>query len=206
MSARIMEEPIYHESIMLFSLFTFRPGRGALQARVLWEHGGRSESQWDYLHPGRVPMASHRFYCKCDQGVLWYLPCCWVCIYSHPNLPIRTDWIHAFFYLHSRYIYTWVLSFLLRSLYFHMARDTCVWVVMIYPLHYLPMTLSENFLRRPARLPDAELQAVLKFYNPALHQAAFCLPEFARRKLEESRVRGGFAPRDISFLSWLKIE
>jgi spermidine synthase len=59
---------------------------------------------------------------------------------------------------------------------------------------------AEGALRRPARLPDAALQSQLRFYNPALHLAAFALPEFARRKLEEARVKGGFAPRDTSLL------
>jgi spermidine synthase len=49
--------------------------------------------------------------------------------------------------------------------------------------------------------PDAVMQASLRFYNPALHTAAFALPEFARRKLEEARVRGGFPPRDTSALA-----
>eukprot|EP00952_Eustigmatos_sp_NYUAD-ZCMA_P009458 39079-Eustigmatos_ZCMA.PRE.1 len=31
----------------------------------------------------------------------------------------------------------------------------------------------------------------MRFYNPALHTAAFALPEFARRRLEDARVRGG---------------
>lgn len=42
-------------------------------------------------------------------------------------------------------------------------------------------------LRTPARTPSSDVQAKLKFYNPALHTAAFALPEFARRKLEEAR-------------------
>lgn len=44
------------------------------------------------------------------------------------------------------------------------------------------------------------MQTQLRFYNPSLHLAAFALPEFARRKLEEARVSGGFAPRDTSML------
>lgn len=42
-------------------------------------------------------------------------------------------------------------------------------------------------LRTPARTPSSDVQAKLRFYNPALHTAAFALPEFARRKLEEAR-------------------
>jgi len=44
-------------------------------------------------------------------------------------------------------------------------------------------------LRVAARTPSAEVQASLKFYNPALHTAAFALPEFARRKLDEARAQ-----------------
>lgn len=54
--------------------------------------------------------------------------------------------------------------------------------------HHQP---TEEKLRKPARLPTAEEQATLKFYNPALHTAAFALPEFARRKLDEARAAAG---------------
>jgi spermidine synthase len=64
----------------------------------------------------------------------------------------------------------------------------------------LSNTASETLLRRPARAPNADVQVKLRFYNPALHVAAFALPEFARRKLEEARVKGGFPPRDPSHL------
>ena len=46
---------------------------------------------------------------------------------------------------------------------------------------------AQTPLQTPARTPSADVQAKLKFYNPALHTAAFALPEFARRKLEEAR-------------------
>ena len=59
---------------------------------------------------------------------------------------------------------------------------------------------TENLLRRPARVASAEEQVQLRFYNAALHVAAFALPEFARKKLEDARVKGGFPPRDISGL------
>lgn len=38
----------------------------------------------------------------------------------------------------------------------------------------------------PTRVPEAELQAKLRYYTPAVHQAAFVLPAFAKRLLESS--------------------
>ena len=38
-------------------------------------------------------------------------------------------------------------------------------------------------LSAPAREPDAEMQAQLRYYSPGIHRAAFVLPEFVRRKL-----------------------
>ena len=55
-------------------------------------------------------------------------------------------------------------------------------------------------MRRPARAPSAEEQVKLRFYNAPLHAAAFALPEFARKKLEDARVKGGFPPRDLTVL------
>jgi len=56
---------------------------------------------------------------------------------------------------------------------------------------------KEGKLRKPARAPALDMQNELKFYNAALHEAAFALPEFARRKIEEARIAGGFAPRVV---------
>eukprot|EP00992_Anisonema_acinus_P010762 TRINITY_DN6838_c0_g2_i1.p3 TRINITY_DN6838_c0_g2~~TRINITY_DN6838_c0_g2_i1.p3 ORF type:complete len:185 (-),score=48.13 TRINITY_DN6838_c0_g2_i1:92-646(-) len=36
----------------------------------------------------------------------------------------------------------------------------------------------------PAATPPPAMQAALRYYNPAVHAAAFALPEFCRRKLE----------------------
>ncbi len=51
-------------------------------------------------------------------------------------------------------------------------------------------------LRQPSRTPSAEVQASLRFYNSALHTAAFALPQFAQVKLEEARVQAGFSARE----------
>lgn len=44
---------------------------------------------------------------------------------------------------------------------------------------------EERTLRIPRRKPSEAVQKSLRYYNPELHQAAFVLPEFARRALLE---------------------
>lgn len=61
------------------------------------------------------------------------------------------------------------------------------------PTHPDPYT--DDNIRKPARVPAAAEQGQLKFYNPALHAAAFALPEFARQKLEQARAEGGLPAR-----------
>lgn len=45
---------------------------------------------------------------------------------------------------------------------------------------------DERDLRIPVRDPSAAVQKSLRYYNPKIHQAAFVLPEFARRELDET--------------------
>eukprot|EP00183_Erythrolobus_madagascarensis_P000223 CAMPEP_0185847796 /NCGR_PEP_ID=MMETSP1354-20130828/2925_1 /TAXON_ID=708628 /ORGANISM="Erythrolobus madagascarensis, Strain CCMP3276" /LENGTH=292 /DNA_ID=CAMNT_0028548127 /DNA_START=133 /DNA_END=1011 /DNA_ORIENTATION=+ len=48
---------------------------------------------------------------------------------------------------------------------------------------------AQTQFRSPARTPSDEMQAALRYYNPRIHQAAFVLPEFARREVEHKPDR-----------------
>ena len=55
----------------------------------------------------------------------------------------------------------------------------------------------EGAARLPARLPAPAMDAALKYYTPQLHSAAFVLPAFAQKALDEARAKGGLPPRKV---------
>ena len=56
-----------------------------------------------------------------------------------------------------------------------------IMIVPTYPAGNIGACIgsSVNDIRNPAREPDAAMQAVLKYYTPDIHRAAFKLPKFA---------------------------
>eukprot|EP00617_Octactis_speculum_P016899 CAMPEP_0185754106 /NCGR_PEP_ID=MMETSP1174-20130828/12760_1 /TAXON_ID=35687 /ORGANISM="Dictyocha speculum, Strain CCMP1381" /LENGTH=313 /DNA_ID=CAMNT_0028432183 /DNA_START=42 /DNA_END=983 /DNA_ORIENTATION=+ len=52
-----------------------------------------------------------------------------------------------------------------------------------------------NAVRLPQRAPSPELQALLRYYNPNIHSAAFELPQFAALAVEDARQKAGRPPR-----------
>jgi len=52
-----------------------------------------------------------------------------------------------------------------------------------------------NACRLPSRAPAKDFQAKLKYYNHQLHRAAFHLPEFAEKAVDEARAKAGRPPR-----------
>ncbi len=61
--------------------------------------------------------------------------------------------------------------------------DYCWTSVPTYPsgtIGLLVASLGAD-VTQPRRKPTAAMQEALRYYNPHIHQAAFCLPEFARR-------------------------
>lgn len=51
------------------------------------------------------------------------------------------------------------------------------------------LSSEERDVKKPIRKPSSAVQKSLKYYNPDVHQAAFVLPEFARRALSEAEDR-----------------
>mmetsp|Transcript_33113 Transcript_33113/g.43599 ORF Transcript_33113/g.43599 Transcript_33113/m.43599 type:complete len:320 (-) Transcript_33113:430-1389(-) len=52
---------------------------------------------------------------------------------------------------------------------------------------------EDNYLRQPKRPPTPEMG--LKYYRPAIHHAAFVLPQFADEAIQAGRVKGGLTAR-----------
>ncbi|GKY97550.1 hypothetical protein MPSEU_000713200 [Mayamaea pseudoterrestris] len=51
---------------------------------------------------------------------------------------------------------------------------------------FIVATKGRGKCHTPARKPDANTEASMKYYNAAIHEAAFVLPSFARREIFES--------------------
>jgi spermidine synthase len=51
---------------------------------------------------------------------------------------------------------------------------------------FIVATKGRGICNKPTRQPDKETEGSLKYYNSALHEAAFVLPSFARRAIFES--------------------
>ena len=69
--------------------------------------------------------------------------------------------------------------------------DYAFTTIPTYPsgqIGFLMCSTSPNtILRVPARTPPPEVQAQLKYYNPAVHAASFVLPVFAEKTVAEVR-------------------
>lgn len=51
---------------------------------------------------------------------------------------------------------------------------------------FIVATKGRGVCCKPSRQPDKDAEANMKYYNAALHEAAFVLPSFARREIFES--------------------
>ncbi|KAJ8599940.1 hypothetical protein CTAYLR_002808 [Chrysophaeum taylorii] len=68
--------------------------------------------------------------------------------------------------------------------------DYAYTTVPTYPsgqIGFILCSLAQTSLRHPKRVPDDEFQAKLKYYNPALHEASFVLPQFAKVAIDNAK-------------------
>ena len=55
---------------------------------------------------------------------------------------------------------------------------------------FMFLSNSELNPKSPSRRPNVEMQNKLRFYNPDLHSASFCLPQFANLRIQEAKLKG----------------
>ena len=51
---------------------------------------------------------------------------------------------------------------------------------------FIVATKGRGVCHKPARQPEADVEASMRYYSSALHEASFVLPAFARRAIFES--------------------
>ena len=55
---------------------------------------------------------------------------------------------------------------------------------------FIFLSNSEINPKTPYRRPDIEMQNKMNFYNPELHSASFCLPQFASLQIRDAKMKG----------------